>query len=183
MSSAFSFGAPSDQSTDFKLKFPHGLLGDDYGILTLNDLELNACYVRPRPFDPDASEYYPYEYWRCFKSQNVLLSCDSNGIPDKYEGVLGLIVIKVSVGQEQNEYINSRFWPIKECKGFLKDAATLLKGTEHVCISGSFIKKEKKRAGHSVNSWIFGRMKTKKGCEGKECVLTDKAKLESCPDL
>jgi hypothetical protein len=180
--SSLSLASVERHTADLKLQFPHGLLSDDHGILNSDDLAINACEVRPRPFDIN-SRYYPYEYWQCFKSKNFSLNCDSNGTRDKYEGVMGLIVVKISNHDIHHEFIAPRLWPIKDCQRFLKDAAALLKGTDHACISASFIEKEKDRSGHPSSSWLFGRIKTKNGCEGRDCDFTKKFKQDNCPSL
>lgn len=41
-------GSTSDHLTELKSKYPYGLLSDDYGVLTLNDLALNACQTASR---------------------------------------------------------------------------------------------------------------------------------------
>lgn len=177
-----AFGVTGSHLAELKSKFPYGLLGDDYGVLTLNDLAINACGVVPRPFNSN-SHYYPYEYWQCFESKTLSFDCDSNGIPDEHEGVMGLIVVKASMNGVQHEYLERRFWPIKDCKGFLKDAAAILKGTQYACISGSFIENEKGPSAPPSTSWLFDRIKTKKGCEGHDCDFTQNFKQENCPDL
>lgn len=160
-----------------KSKFPHGLLGDDYGILKTRDLAINACRFKPKPFPPDTLTR-PNEYWQCFESRSISLSCSSSGVRDDDEGVMGLVVVNAPTGQTNHKYIERRPWPIGECKSFLKDLDLLLKGTLHVCISGSFIEDEGK-----ISSWIFERLKTRKGCEGRGCDFTNKMKQEYCPNL
>lgn len=175
------FGADSNHLSELKSKFPYGLLGDDYGILSLNDLKRNVCGVRPRPFGT-SSHHYPYEYWQCFESKAISFDCDSNGTPDEYEGVMGLIVAKASANGVRHEYIARRLWPIKDCRQFIRDATALLKRNKYACISASFIENEKDRLGQSI-SWLFERIKTKKGCEGQGCDFTRKFKQENCPNL
>lgn len=164
-------------------KFPYVLLGDDYGILSINDLATNVCGVESIPFNRDREDYHPSLYWQCFESKTISFNCDSNGIPDKHEGVMGLIVMKASINHIKHEYIERRLWPIKDCKGFLKDANALLKGIQYACISGSFIGKETDQSGHQSTSWIFERIKTKKGCEGHDCQFTKKFKQDNCPNM
>ncbi len=182
--SSLAFGATSHHLEELKSKFPYGLLSDDHGILTLDDLASNACNAKPKPFSPSS---HSYQYWQCFESKNISFDCDSNGVPDKHEGVMGLIVVKASNQQVQHDYIEHRLWPIKECKSFLKDAAILLKGTQYACISGSFITEDVNRSAHpSIHpsmSWQFERIKTIKGCEGRGCDFTKGFKRENCPRL
>lgn len=181
--SIFAFARSKTHLTELNTKFPYGLLGDDYGVLTMNDLAINACGVTPKPFKADNSDYNPYEYWQCFESKNISFNCDSNGVPDKHEGPLALVVTKVSLKKVEHKYFERRLWPIKDCRSFIKDAAALLKGIQYACISGSFIESGTDHSGHIFNSWIFERIKTQKGCEGHDCELTLKLQQINCPKI
>ena len=174
--------AESGHLAELKSKFPYGLLTDDYGILNVSDLAINACIAEPRIFNPE-NHYHPYEYWQCFESKTISLRCDSSGIPDEHEGIMGLVVVKVSSKNGQHEYIERRPWPLKECKDFVKDATVLLRGTRYACISGSVIEQENDGSSHPTTAWVFERLKTKKGCEGHDCVLTKNFKRDSCPNI
>lgn len=180
--SSLSFGATHSHLNELKLKFPDGLLGDDHGILDSSDLAINVCSARPKPFNLNSSPY-PYEYWQCFESKTISFTCDGNGIPDEHEGVMAMIVASVKFNNIRHEYIEGRFWPIKDCKDFRKEATALLKGTKYACISGSFIEYEKDRSGRLTISWRFDRIKTRKGCEGHDCDFTNEFKRENCPAL
>lgn len=114
---------------------------------------------------------------------NLSFSCDGNGVPDEHEGVMELLTVKASVNRIQHEYLERRLWPKKDCKGFLKDAVTLLKDARYGCISGSFIENKTDHSGHQSISWIFERIKTKKCCEGYDCKFTKKFKQNNCPNL
>ncbi len=180
--SVFAFAGSKNHLAELNAKFPYGLLGDDHGVLTVNDLAINACDVEARPFTADTS-YYPYAYWQCFESKSISFNCDSNGTSDKDEGVMGLIVLKISTDHIQHEYMERRLWPIKECRSFLKDAKALLKGVRYACISGSFIENETDHLGYQSTSWIFEKIKTKKGCEGHDCEFTKRFKQDNCPNM
>jgi hypothetical protein len=164
-----AFGTSSDHLQTLRSKYPYGLLSDDFGILTLNDLALNACYFKPEPFPP-VDFTSTYEYWQCFESRTISLSCDSNGVPDEHEGIMGLVVVDAFTDGVKHEYIERRPWKIRDCKDTLKNIATLTKGTSHVCISGSFIETETDKAGKKTASWLFDRFKTRKGCEGRNAI-------------
>lgn len=53
-SSILVCGAENAHLDKLKSMFPNGLLSDDYGVLTQNDLALNACRLKPPPFIPGA---------------------------------------------------------------------------------------------------------------------------------
>jgi hypothetical protein len=180
MTSSFAFAAPSNHLLTLKSKFPYGLLTDDYGILTVNDLAINACYFEPRPLSSDS--FAAYEYWQCFDSKKLSVECVRGDVPDENEGVLGLVVVNTFLGPIKHQYIERRLWPIRECRHFTKDLKELLKGTAHACISGSYIEKEEKK-GRKEIAWLFERMKTVNGCEGRGCEFTRKIQREECPDF
>ncbi|PWU17072.1 MAG: hypothetical protein C5B49_09565 [Bdellovibrio sp.] len=180
--SSLAFGSADNHLAELKSKFPYGILGDDHGILTMDDLALNACDAKPELFVPTGRSR-PYQYWQCFENKTVSFGCDSDHVPDEREGLMGLIIVKASVHGARHEYIARRFWPIGDCKRFIRDAASLLKGTKYACISGSFIENEKDRSGRSSISWTFERIKTKKGCEGNGCEFTNEFRRDNCPNF
>lgn len=166
----------SDHLVEIKSKYPYGLLNDDYGVLTVNDLALNACHIKPEPFIPGALN--PYEYWLCFDSKNVWAVCDDQNFSNE-DGRVGRVIVKAKNHKIAYHFIEARPWPIQDCKGFVKKLQSLVQGTSHACISASYISKEK----NNERTAIFHRLKTHMGCEGEECVFTEKIKREYCPGL
>jgi hypothetical protein len=167
--------------TELKSKYPYGLLNDDYGVLTLNDLALNACRIKPEAFVPGA--LHPYEYWLCFESKSILATCEDQNFSNE-DGHVGRVEVDAQDHQITYQFIESRPWPIRDCRRFVKSLKNLMRGTSYTCISASYIgKEERNERGQMERVGIFRRLKTKKGCEGEECVLTEKARREYCPDL
>lgn len=174
-------GATSDHLSELKSKYPYGLLNDDYGILKLNDLALNACHIKPEAFVPGALN--PYEYWFCFESKSVLATCEDQNFSNE-DGPVGRVLVDAQDAQIAYHFIESRPWSIRDCKSFAKTLKNLIRGTSYACISASDIDEEKKEErGQKKRSGIFHRLKTKNGCEGEECTLTAKARKEYCPNL
>jgi hypothetical protein len=177
----FSFisdATPNRHLEELKSNFPYGLLTDDYGILTKNDLAINDCIATPVPFN---SRSHSYTYWQCFESKSITIDCDSDGIPDEHEGILGLVVVKACTTSILHDYIERRLWPIKDCKGFVKDAKKILKGTQYACIAGAFIgDKLTTIPDKETISWTFERIKTTKGCEGRVCDFNKEFKQSNC---
>lgn len=161
---------------ELKSKYPYGLLSDDYGVLTVNDLALNACHIIPEPFTLDALN--PYEYWLCFESQTVLAVCEDQNFSNE-DGRVGRVVVEAKNHQIAYRFIESRPWPIQDCKSFVTRVKGLVHGVSHACISASYIRREK----NNERTGIFHRLKTHLGCEGDECVFTEKIKQEYCPNL
>src|ERR1700681_3643600 len=84
----FAFGTTLEHLRMLQSKYPYGLLGDDYGILTISDLALNACHVKPEPFVP--GNFTPYEYWLCFENKLILVACEDCGFLEE-EGAVGRV--------------------------------------------------------------------------------------------
>lgn len=176
-----AYSASSDHLTKLKSKYPYGLLSDDYGILTLNDLALNACYIKPAPFVP--GELNPYEYWLCFESKSISPECEDQNFSNE-DGHVGRVAIDAIDHQIVYRFIESRPWGIRSCKNFVKTLKSLIRETSHACISASYIGKEEKNdQGHMERIGIFNRLKTRNGCEGRGCVFNEKIRRDNCPDL
>lgn len=171
-----------DHLSELKEKFPYALLGDDYGILTVSDLATNACGRFSEPLDSDSDTSKSYLYWQCFESKTISFDCEEYTSYSQ-KGLSGLIVITAKKDKEQNDYIEHKPWPIKECKQFIRDAAKLIKGTKYACMAGSFIEKKTSPSGQISKSWMVERIKTRKGCEGRDCKFTKKFQQETCPEL
>jgi len=177
---SLAIGASTDHLTDLRKKYPYGLLTNDYGILTVNDLALNACRIRPAPFVP--GENQPYQYWLCFRSKSVRAVCEDANASNE-DGHVGWVRVRANDNQFEYNFIKPRPWPIRDCREFVRDLKRLLTGTSHACISASYIDKEKKNeTGRLERMGYLNRLKTRKGCEGEECRLTKWIKSEFCPD-
>ena len=175
------FGSLSDHLLALKSRFPYGLLGDDYGILTINDLALNACHFKPEPFAPGALN--PYEYWICFESKTVLPICEDRNFSNE-DGHVGRVAVEAQDHRIAYSFIEPRPWRIRECRSFVRNLKKLMKGTSHACISASYIgDDEDDGPGKKERMGILNRFKTPKGCDGEECAFTDKVRQEYCPDL
>lgn len=171
---AVSCSTTSGHLRELRSRYPYGLLSDDFGVLTINDLALNACRIKPIPLVPGALN--PYEYWICFESKAILAICEDQNFSNE-DGRVGRVIIEAHNDEGSYQFIESRPWPIRDCIGFVKAVENLIQGTTHSCISSSYIDRDKKEY-----MGIFHRIKTAKGCEGEECILTDRIKKENCPD-
>jgi hypothetical protein len=171
MISPFGWASSPESLASAKAKYPYTLLGDDFGILNESDLAANTCDAYPKLFSLGSNSLY----WRCFESNAVTFSCDSSGIADPNEGVMGLIVLNINNKNARHEYLGRRPWPIVDCREFGKKFASLTKHTRHVCISGSSPGKSTDPNDTQTTTWIFEKYKTSKGCESYfegDCDLT-----------
>ena len=164
-----------------KTKYPYSLIGEDFGILNEADLAANTCDVRSRPFSFGSSSLY----WRCFESNAVTFSCDSSGIADPTDGVMGLIVLEASGKDGRHEYLARRPWSIADCREFGRSFVSSTKHTRHICISGSSPKRNTDSRNIQTTIWIFEKYKTSKGCKSYfegDCDLARLIKRGCKPD-
>ena len=171
----------SHHLTELKSKYPYGLLNDDHGILTINDLALNACHIKPEPFV--LGGFTPYEYWLCFESTAIKVICEDQHFANE-DGYIGRVAVDVKDHLIMYHFFESRPWSVRSCRSLARTLKKIMRGTSHACISASYIdKEEKNEQGQMERLGIFHRLKTKKGCEGEECRLTEKVRKQDCPEL
>ena len=144
-------------------EFPFGLLTDDFGILNRDDLRTNSCLAGEAPFtDPPTN--YAYSYWQCFPSKDIRMLCDVGGYDSYEKSRMALLFIRGQRNGQNHEFISRRPITSLTCNLFLRDWKRLTKSEDYVCVSGSHPSKEIE-SGQILWSWIFGRYKTRKGCD------------------
>ncbi|MBI3535760.1 MAG: hypothetical protein HY072_09790, partial [Deltaproteobacteria bacterium] len=84
----------SNHLKELHTQYPYGLLGEDYGILNIDDLAMNTCeIIKPEPFSIQSNAY---PYWQCFPSKDVYFSCESSGYDEWTKSTPTILVIAVS---------------------------------------------------------------------------------------
>lgn len=144
-----------------RMKYPYGLLGNDFGLLTEKDLASNVEEALPEPFSPES---IAYPYWQCFAVKNVSFVCDHSGKQDPKEPIQALIVLIVTETKQNQEYLARRPWERDSCNNFEREWVRLTTEEEHICISGPFINNDYNEAGKTTAYWVFDKYKTRKGC-------------------
>jgi len=171
---------PSSHLTKLKSKYPYGLLNNDFGVLTLNDLALNACRISPSPFVP--GDLNPYEYWICFESKKIIAICEDQEFSNE-DGRVGRVIVDAKDHELTYHFLESRPWAIRDCRKFVTDVNHLVSRTTHACISASYIDEAVNDKGQKERGAVFHRIKTLEGCEGEECEFTEEIKQRDCPDF
>lgn len=153
----------SEALKGLKKEFPYGLLTDDFGILSRQDLKTNTCIAEPTPFSRE-NKVNPYPYWQCFEIENSKMACEI-GQYDRHEKTkMSILVVSGVRDGELHEFISRRPISISSCRLYLRDWKKFTKNEKYVCVSGADSGREIKD-GKSVWVWIFGRYKTLKGCD------------------
>ena len=141
--------------------FPYGLLTDDFGILTKEDLKINTCGFEVVPFSEKSTSY---PYWQCFEITHSKLDCEGSEYDPEEKERVTVMVISARLNGELHEYLSRRVISLSTCRLFQRAWQKLLKNEKYVCISGPLNFIEKGKQGKRW-SWIFDKYKTKKGCD------------------
>lgn len=90
--------------------------------------------------------------------------CERGKYDSNEKAVMSMLVVSVLRDRELHEFISRRPIPLKSCRFYQKDWQKLTKNEEYICVSGAEAGKEIKDA-KTMWVWIFGRYKTRKGCD------------------
>ena len=157
-------GVQSNHPQELLSHYPYGLLTGDYGILNLDDLKINACEAIPAPFS-EKKPYAVYPYWQCFEAKSAKLICEGRQYDGESQTRVSWLIVSARLNGELHEYMARRNMSVHACALYKKRWLQLTKGQKYVCVSGSMWSNKKDEKGNRVWTWIFGRYKTKKGCD------------------
>jgi hypothetical protein len=164
-----------------KSRYPYGLIGDDYGLLTKEDLAVNTCNaLKLTPFSGDKNMAYPY--WQCFPLKDANMECDSMGYDSTIKKETGYLEINAINGNGVQSYLARDAMDIRDCRKYLLWWKQKTRGEKHVCVSGSYGGFNDVRDGRKEIDWVFDKFKTSKGCEShrSECRLKEVSNVQNC---
>ena len=143
-------------------KHRYAVLTGDYGILNDNDVWISEQIAIPVAF---SEESISYSYWQCFPSENFKFGCTDESEDGKQQAS-GSIDVVVSRGIHE-WYVMNGMLPGKTCDLVMRKIKKLVSGSPFTCIAGWGVGTEAERQdGQKIHtrSWIYDRIKTKKGC-------------------
>jgi hypothetical protein len=151
-------------------KYPYSILTNDYGILNEMDLNTHKDGTNPPPFLP--KEGFGYIYWQCFPRDYLSINLEDLGYSSEDIGWNeNYGDLKITVSNKtgtSHEYVMRRSWTVSGYEKRFDLWIKLMKGEKYVCLAGRFInRKDKVEHGkkHHIYSWVFEKLKTKKGCD------------------
>ncbi len=143
-------------------QFPDGLLTDDYGLLSKQDLvyETMKAYVTPFKLEEVLS---PYHRWQCFETKKIKFVYHSwrDDLTDFGPGAT-LCTYSFNVTDKSgvsHMYISRRAKDVLDCRELFLDWKKIRKNSEYTCLVGEPASYENKQ-----KAWIWGKVKTKNGC-------------------
>lgn len=180
--SVFSFSSALAKPTHLeklRSRYPYGLIGDDYGLLTVEDLAVNTCNGEPTPFE---EENGAYPYWQCFSLKKAKLRCQNASYDPSIKKVLGYTFIEAKNENGLQSYLARDARDIRFCKEFLRDWKRITRREKFVCVAGTFARIQPVKDGHQETDWVFEKFKTRKGCvsDVTACRLKEVSSPENC---
>jgi len=122
--------------------YPHewvGLLTDDYGIVTVDDLAEEEAWCSVQPFSV-SNKVGCFQYWQCLPTENVFIACEDLGKspdPDVLDP-MGHAVFRIKNGDMTHYFYTRRNWSMDVCYEWAKAWTELMIDEPIVCISGMF---------------------------------------------
>jgi len=150
-------------ATSLQMKYPDGLLTDDYGILEEADLFFDIKNGNPRKYD--INEMQPgYYRWQCFRVEDIKFKYSTWRAPDPM-GAFKIIVwmcdfsFTINNQKISHFYYDRRARRIEFCRGIFKDWKKIRNGQKYVCLNG-----EPNLLENNVKAWTWNKVKSKNGC-------------------
>lgn len=153
-------------------KFPNQILTPDYGILAEDALIYDLKRRHPRPYNPKTQHFTIY--WQCLKVKDIHLpintwqGTDGMAPSDRIKKMCDMDVWARRDG-EIHAYYGRRAHPNSYCENFMRNWKSLTHQEEYACLNGEILDQgaESEAGGPmlpNVVTWVFGKIKTKKGC-------------------
>ncbi len=151
-------------NSDLRRKYPHGLLSEDYGILSERDLLSDIKKAHPTPYN--INEFQPgYLRWQCFPTSNVTFKMETfkdNDPMGASDVIVELCFFSITVRGvfPKHSYGGRRAYRAEFCKNLKSEWRRVTSSTKHVCLNGypdSVLRKGEK-------AWTWNKFKTLKGC-------------------
>ncbi len=143
-------------------RYPDSIIGEDYGVLDMEDLAVNSCVAKATPFRK--GENTAYSYWQCFSTKDARMICSSL-IDSLTKETFSYLSLEAKKNTAVESYLARGPLDIKECRSFLRLWKQKTEGERYVCASGIYVSSSILPNGWEQTNWVFDKFKTRKGCE------------------
>ncbi len=150
-------------ASSLQMKYPDGLLTDDYGILQEADLLFDIKNGNPRKYNISEMQSGYYR-WQCFKVEDVKFKYSTWRAPDPM-GAFNIIVwmcdFSFTVKNQgiSHFYYDRRARRIEFCRAYASDWKKIKSGQKFVCLNG-----EPESLTNNQKAWTWNKLKSKNGC-------------------
>ncbi|MBI3018339.1 MAG: hypothetical protein HYY61_00370 [Deltaproteobacteria bacterium] len=141
----------------------YGIITDDYGIVTDEDIRKEAEISEPQPI---IEEFSPFMVWQCLRLVHVWMECIPTGdeIVPCSPGVSA--ILKIYDGEALYEFITRRPMEIDSCDDMISQWHHLMDGEEVACVSASYdldLPISDNDPWFRYSSWTINRVKSHQG--------------------
>ncbi len=142
-----------------------GLLTDDYGVITKQDLDEEEEKAIPQPFP---SDFPAFQYWQCLPTNKIYIKCDALGFTEiEKGGEIGQHTLELTSKREVFHFYTRHNSSLQDCREMVAQWNSVIQGENIVCISGSYLGTDlrKNETGNLVkhSTWEIDRMKSGHG--------------------
>lgn len=147
-------------ANDTQTRIRSGILTDDFGIVTEEDLRHNA--QRAYPENSETGE--PNLVWQCLPLQNATLYCDDISYNDEENRYECFLNVRVAVGEMLYEFSPGHIVDYDDFVEMEQEIHSILDGEEVACFSAFYNKEEDPQSPFQHSTlWFLERIKSRKG--------------------
>lgn len=147
--------------TALQRQFPYGMVTDDYGILSKEDLQHYAADGYPHPLGGEVAHF---GYWICAPVKQVTFRCRDFGkeITNEHNGEAEILIQTTSADYH---FGGRHAFPIEGCHYKANLWKKMVAKQSHVCVSGEQAGAAEKINDKLTYGFIYDRIKTQKACD------------------
>lgn len=155
--------ALAPKKANLQQRFPLGMVTNDYGVLSEDDLNFYEMNGQPNPL---GGEITNFAYWICAPTSHIRFKCNDFGRPnDINEEHLGEPEIFIHDKTKRYHFAGRRAFPIQGCVEKVDLWNALASMQNHLCVSGYQAGPETNSNGLIEFTFVYDRIKSHSGCD------------------
>lgn len=121
-------------NTSFSQPPRPGILTDDFGIVTQEDIDQENAVVRiPIPFKVPTV----FPYWRCLRPEEIEMDCEGTGTEEPPGNLIAAPRLTIIENGEKYEYHTRRPWGVDACEETLSSWRNVIGSETVFCVSAT----------------------------------------------
>jgi hypothetical protein len=157
-------------NSSFSKPLRPGLLTDDFGIVTEQDMEREVAIIRLPAF-VQVPTVFPY--WRCLRPEQVEMSCEDMNVEEPRGNPIAAPHLSLVENGERYEYYTRRPWGFDACEETLSEWRNTLGSEAVVCISATVDEVDESPTAAPWRRITYGEINRMKGHAGKWSYFVD----------
>jgi hypothetical protein len=157
-------------NSSFSKPLRPGLLTDDFGIVTEQDVEKEAAIIRLPAF-VQIPTVFPY--WRCLRPEQVEMSCEDMNAEEPRGNPIAAPRVGFLENGEKYEFYTRRAWGLDACEETLLEWQKTIGSEAVVCISASIDEVDESSTAAPWRRITFGEINRMKSHSGEWSYFVD----------